>query len=279
MLSTYTVIAAAAVLILDRFFPILRQSYSIWLVPLIFLGVLLGLIIIHLVVFVICGFAVNLKKPVGKSAAFYRELVRITLPMVFKFTRVKVESTGLEKADEIYPAMLVCNHLHNIDPAIILKELPDLRLGFIGKKEIYTEMPLIARYMHKLNCLPIDRENNREAAKTIIEAVRLIKSETVSIGIFPEGYTSLDGELHPFRNGAFKIAVKAECPIVVCTIMGTAEAAKRIFRKRSTIYFDVLEVIPAEEVAKRTTAELSEHIHAQMQENIDKRRAMLCSKQ
>ena len=277
MLYVYLVAAAAAVPILNNFLPILRQTYSVWLVPLIFLGVFLALLVIHLSVFVICGYAVNLNKPAGERVAFYRSLVKITLPLLFRLARVKVESTGTEKTDGIYPAMLVCNHLNNIDPAVILKELPDLRLGFIGKKEIYTEMPFVARYMHKLNCLPIDRENNREAAKTIVEAIRLIKAETVSVGIFPEGYTSLDGKLHPFRNGAFKIATKAKCPIVVCTLLGTNTAIKNLFKRKSTIYFDVLEVIPGEQAAGMTTAELAERIHGEMQKNIDLREAALCS--
>lgn len=275
MLYVYAVIAAAAVPVLNNFFPVLRQSYSVWLVPVLFLSILAGLIILHLLVFVILGFCVCLKKPGGEKMPFYRGVVRITLPLLFSLARVKVESTGIQKADGIFPAMLVCNHLNNIDPAVILKELPGLKLGFVGKKEIYTQMPFVARYMHKLNCLPIDRENNREAAKTIIEAIRLIKDKKVSVGIFPEGYTSLDGELHPFRNGAFKIATKAECPIVVCTVIGTPEAVRHLFVRRNTIYFDVLEVIPAETVKSLSTAELSERIHSQMQKNIDLRRSQL----
>ena len=276
MLYVYIVAAAAAVPFFNNFFPILRKDYSVWLVPVIFIGVLLGLIIVHLTLFCVCGWLVNLKKPVKKRSPFYRGLVNATLPLLFSFCRVKVESSGLDMADGVFPCMLVCNHLNNIDPAVILNELPDLKLGFIGKKEIYTDMPFVARYMHKLNCLPIDRENNREAAKTIIEAVRLIKNKTVSIGIFPEGYVSLDGELKEFRNGAFKIATKAGCPIVVSTILGTKEAVKNIFRKKSIIYFDVLQVIPAEEVANMSTAELSERIHKEMLENIEKRREELC---
>lgn len=278
MLYVYLVAAAAAVPLLNNFFPILRQSYSVWLVPLMFLGIFIGLVIIHLLIFVICGYAVNLKRPQNGVSRFYRGLVKITLPMLFTLVRVKVESTGTDKVQGVFPAMLVCNHLNNIDPAVILKELPDLTLGFVGKKEIYTDMPFVARYMHKLNCLPIDRENNREAARTIIEAIRLIKSETVSIGIFPEGYISKSGELQPFRNGAFKIATKSGCPIVVCTLLGTKEAVKNLFRKKSTIYFDVLEVIPAEEVSNMSTAELSERIYAQMAEYISKRGELICSK-
>ena len=278
MLYVYVIVAAAAVPFLNNFYPILRQDYSVWLVPVLFLGVLIAFIILHLAVFAVAGLCVNLKKPAGERVPFYRTIVNRTLPLLFSILRVKVESTGLDKAYGLFPAMLVCNHINNIDPAVIIKELPELKLAFIGKKEIYTEMPFVARYMHKLNCLPIDRENNREAAKTIIEAIRLIKESKVSIGIFPEGYTSLDGQLHDFRNGAFKIATKAGCPIIVCTVLGTPEAIKHLFRRRNTIYFDVLEVIPADRVKGANTAELSEEIHEIMQKNIELRREKLCIK-
>ena len=279
MLYVYIVAAAAAVPILNNFFPILRQDYSVWLVPLLFAGILLGLIIIHFLFLVVCNLFVNMKKPAGERIPFYRGLINLSLPMLFSLLRVRIVSTGTDKVQGLFPAMLVCNHIHNIDPAVMIKELPSLKLAFVAKKEIYTEMPFISRFMHKLNCLPIDRENNREAAKTIVESVRLIKEEKVSIGIFPEGYTSLDGQLHEFRNGAFKIAIKAGCPIVVCTLLGTPEAIKHLLKRRNTIYFDVLEVIPADEVASLTTAELSERIHKEMEENITLRREQLCIKE
>ena len=278
MLYVYAVAAAAAVPLLNNFFPILRQDYSVWLVPVLFLGVLLSLIILHLLIFVIAGLFVSLKKPAGEKVPFYRGLVKLTLPVLFSLLRVKIESTGTEKVQNLFPAMLVCNHINNIDPAVMIKEMPELKLAFVSKKEVYTDLPFIARYMHKLNCLPIDRENNREAAKTILEAIRLIKEKRVSIGIFPEGYTSLDGELQPFRNGAFKIAIKAGCPIIVCTVLGTPEAIKHLFWRRNTIYLDVLEVIPADTVTKLTTAELSERIHTLMSDNITQRRKEICLK-
>ena len=57
------------------------------------------------------------------------------------------------------------------------------------------------------------------------------------IGIFPEGYVSKTCELLPFRNGCFKIGIKADVPIAVCVINGTQELPKRIFRKRSVVDF------------------------------------------
>lgn len=81
--------------------------------------------------------------------------------------------------------------------------------------------------MHMCFCLPLDREDNRAAVKTINEAVELLDENVVSMGIYPEGQTNKTEEpLLPFRNGAFKIAQKAKVPIVVCVIENTEKILK-----------------------------------------------------
>jgi 1-acyl-sn-glycerol-3-phosphate acyltransferase len=50
-----------------------------------------------------------------------------------------------------------------------------------------------------------------------------IRSRNISILIFPEGGRSNDGELHPFKDGAAYIAIKAGVPVVPLAISGTRE--------------------------------------------------------
>lgn len=66
--------------------------------------------------------------------------------------------------------------------------------------------------------MAIDRENPRNALLTIEKAAKLIESDEVSIGIYPEGTRSKECVLLPFHNGVFKIAQKASVPIVVASI-------------------------------------------------------------
>ena len=127
-------------------------------------------------------------------------------------------------------------------------------------------MPFIAKIMHKLYGLPIDRENNREAAKTIIGAIKLLKEEKASVAIFPEGYTSKNCELLPFRNGAFKVALKAKTPIVVCVLNGTRKIPKRMVWRGCEVDFCVVNVINPEEYENMNTNELGDMIYVQMQE-------------
>jgi len=272
MIYVYLVASAALIPIIDQFVNLTRNSNSWWLVPLLFVGFFIGFIILHLAVFVISVALVNSNKDNDNNKGYYRTLVNITLPLAFKLCRVKIHFTGEDKIPEDKRVMLVCNHIHDFDPAVIISCLPNLDLGFIAKREVYTDMPFVAKMMTKLNCLPINRENNREAAKTILKAVDYIKTDKASIGIFPEGYTSRDGELHQFRNGCFKIATRAKCPIVVCTIVNSNIIIKNLFKRKTDVYLDVLETISEEEISELTTEQIGERIFEKMLNNINFRK-------
>lgn len=263
MFYVYLVASAALIPILDNFFEILRHSYSWWLVPLLFVGLFLGLSIIHILITVIWILTIRTDRPVKQRPAF-RRWVNLTIPLLMKLVRVSVKAAGVEKVPEKGRMLFVCNHQHDLDPVMLLSVFPDYDIGFIGKKEIYKTMPLIGKAMHGLCCLPIDRENNREAAKTVIEAVHILKEDKASIGLFPEGYVSKSCELLPLRNGSLKIACKAKVPIVVCVLNNTRSIPKRMFLRHTDIDFRVLSVITPDEYEGMTTVELGDRIYGEM---------------
>lgn len=267
----YALLSAILIPFLNNFFPILKQSYSWWLVPILFLGFMLSFIILQFLMLLVMIFFTNRqKKP--KATLFFRFLLKNCLAVIVKLARVEINNEGLEKFPQNTRVLLVCNHQHDFDPAVILSAFPDAKLAFIGKKEIYTEMPFISRAMHRINSLLIDRENDREAAKTIINAIKTIKEDTASIAIFPEGYTSPTCELLPFRNGCFKIAIKSNVPIAVCLLNNTREIPKNIFRKKTVVDFKLLDVITPEQFEGKNTTEIGDNIHKQMLEALEELR-------
>ena len=264
MLQIYALAAAVITLLLDIPFDIFRQPNSFWLVPLILLGTFAALIILHIALLALSILFVNLNKP-PRDTNFFRALVKGFFQFALPLLRIKVHTTGLEKIPDDEPFLLVCNHIHDLDPAVIYYAVPDARLAFIAKKEVRQNLPFIYKALHKLSGLSIDRENNREAAKTIINATHLIKNKTNSVAVFPEGYVSKSGELLPIRNGSLKIATKAQCEIVVCTIWGTKDIPKNLLRRKTDIYFDVLSVIDTAQ--NNQTTDLGEQIHTLKEEN------------
>lgn len=239
-----------------------------WKIPLFALVLFIALVLIHAIILGVSMLAVNLKKDNSRVSRYYRILTLTTVDLLFTTLGIRIHTTGLEKIPQDKRFLLVSNHTFDFDPAFFMRVMPKIDLGFVGKKEIYSDMIPIAKIMHKLNGLPLDRENNRNAVLTINKAAEYIKNDVCCMGIFPEGYCSLTGELLPFRSGAFKIAKKAHCPIVVATISNTRIILKNLFRRPTDIYLDILEIIDTDEVDAKTTAELSEKIYPIIKTNM-----------
>ncbi len=267
ILYVYIIISALGTALWGILGGMFMAPYGWWATPVALIGGTLALVLLHGILLVIMVALVRLDKP-PRDTKLFRKVIDGFLHLVFKLAGIKMHITGLEKMPEGERFLLVCNHLHNLDPAPILYALGGYDLAFIAKREVRELYPFVYRALHKMNGLPIDRSNDREGAKTIINAVKLIKNDKNSVVVFPEGFVSLTGELLPFRNGAFKVATKNGAKIVVCTLKGTKEIPKNMFRRKHDVYFDILAVIETE--SNTHTAELGEQIHAIMSENLKK---------
>ena len=212
---------------------------------------------------IVCAL-VDTKKPQEEDSRFYRSIMHPYIEALMQLMLVDVTAEGLEKTPEEGRFLLVCNHLQLADPGILLHCFRESQLAFISKQENMA-LPVIGKFMHKILCQMIDRDNDRQALRVILKCIQLIKEDKVSIGVFPEGYTSKDGRLQHFRGGVFKIAQKAEVPIVVCTLRGTRELFHNVVRlKRTHVQLHLVEVIPSDALKGKTAVEISETVHGIM---------------
>lgn len=246
----------------------------LWLLPLGFVGgFVLCLLLCFLAVW-IPAIKVDPEKEQDGDDPYIRAIVKLYAPAVFKLLGCKIETVGAEKLPKDGRFLLVCNHLFDLDPGIPLTVFPNAQLAFISKKE-NLQKPIIGPLMLKLQCQLIDRENDRAALKTILKCISILKEDKANIAVFPEGRIVKDGYLlHEFRPGVFKIAQKANVPIVVCTLNGTQNILKNVKEfRRTRIDFHLLEVIPAEELKGVTTVDIAQRVHSLMaadlgQENV-----------
>ena len=101
------------------------------------------------------------------------------------------------------------------------------------------------------------------------ECIQILKEDKASIAVFPEGGINEDKKFHRFRPGVFKIAQKANVPIVVCTLKNTRDVIHNMAHfKPSYVEMDVLEVIPAEELKGVSTVEIAQRCHDIMAANL-----------
>ena len=237
---------------------------ALWLVPVGFAGCFLALLILAFLFLWLACRLVDLNKPQEHDSKFYRNLIRVYVEALVPIAGVRLHTSGAEKLPTDGRFLLVCNHLCLADPVLLLHCFPKGQLAFITKKE-NQQMFLVGKVMHKILCQPLDRENDRAALKTILKCIQLIKDDEVSIGVFPEGYTSRDGKLHHFRSGVFKVAQKADVPIVVCTLQNTQNIFKNMAKlKKTDVELHLVDVIPAGELKGKTTVEIGERVYEMM---------------
>jgi len=240
----------------------------VWLVPVLFVAFWLGLLLIAFAVLCLFSAAVDLEKPQERDSKLYRSVMYLYIEALISLVRLKVETAGLEKTPREGRFLLVCNHQNESDPGILLHYFKNSQLAFISKKENNT-MFVVGKFMHKIMCQLVNRENDREALKTILKCIQLIKNDEVSIGAFPEGGILVKDKLSHFRSGMFKIAQKTEVPIVVCTLKGTSDLFLNMKRLKPTyVQLHLVDVIPAEEVKAANTVELGDRIYQMMLEDL-----------
>ncbi len=239
----------------------------LWLIP-AFAGSFLVLALLAFLFFWLMCQLVDLKKPQEEDSRFYRTMMHLYVDAVLPLAQVKIRTRGLEQTPESGRFLLVCNHRDNIDPAFLLTCFRKSQLAFISKREV-QQFFLVGKLMHKILCQPINRENDKEALKTILKCIQIIKEDKASIAVFPEGYIHPDRKLHHFRSGVFKIATKTKAPIVVCTLRGSHEALPRALKLQpSEVELRLLKVIQPEEYAQLSTVELGEQIYRMMADDL-----------
>ena len=240
----------------------------LWILPVSFMGSLLGMLVLLFLTALIAFAPVDTEKPQKKDNPFYRGLVYVLADTVIWILRMRVHTRGLEQVPKTGRFLLVCNHINDLDPVTLLSYFKKSQLAFISKRE-NTTMFMVGKAMHKIMCQLINRENDREALKTILRCVELIRQDMVSVAVFPEGYTSMDGKLHPFRSGVFKIAQKTKVPIVVCTLQNTNRVFKNALRLKPTdVHLHLLGVLQPEELEGMTAVDIGNRVHAMMAEDL-----------
>lgn len=224
------------------------------------LGLFLAVLVLYAVFLFVCSLCINPKREYEKHSRFYRTLLNGATAMAMKMMRIRIYTSGIETIPQDTKNLLfVSNHRSNFDPIITWHVLKKWQIAFVSKQSNF-KVPIFGRFIRKCCFMAIDRENPRNAIKTIHKAASLLQKGEVSVGIYPEGTRSKSCELLPFHNGVFKIAQKADAPIVVMSISGTEQIYKRYPFRHTDIYFDVLEVIPAKTVKESKTDVLGEHI-------------------
>ena len=239
--------------------------------PLLYISLaLVGIVVAYILFLVICALAVDPKREYTRHNSFYRAVLDGVTAIGIKIMRIRVHVSGEEKLPVGALPLFVCNHRSSFDPIITWYALKKWKLAFISKPSNF-KIPVFGRLIRRCCFLPIDRENPRNAIRTIQAAAGILADGDLSVAVYPEGTRNRQPGLLPFHNGVYKIAQKAGAPIVVLTVSGTEKIHKNYPLHSSHVYLDIVHCFPAQEVCSTKTDLLGQQIRNLMEKSLQER--------
>ena len=131
---------------------------------------------------------------------------------------IAVKTKGLEHIVPGQSYIVVANHQSLIDIYLLYGYL-GLEIKWVMKQELRA-VPVLGLACEMMGHVIIDRSNT-EAALASMERARARIKQGMSVVFFAEGTRSRNGELLPFKKGAFRMAQELKLPILPVTIHNT----------------------------------------------------------
>ncbi|GAB2570462.1 1-acyl-sn-glycerol-3-phosphate acyltransferase [Paractinoplanes abujensis] len=145
-------------------------------------------------------------------------------------------------------AVLVANHASLIDILGLFALFRPFK--WVSKQEIFR-VPLIGWNMRLNDYVPLVRGSGESIRRMMAHCDRLLAAGSPVL-MFPEGRRTSDGELQPFKDGAFELAVRHQVPIVPIAVHGTRRALPRhglVLRDHVDVHVEVLPPIAPQDDA------------------------------
>ncbi|HEX8773689.1 MAG TPA: lysophospholipid acyltransferase family protein [Pyrinomonadaceae bacterium] len=159
---------------------------------------------------------------------FPQWLLDFMRPAVHSMFRLlwRVEYTGVENIPLKGSVIIAANHQSYIDPfwiGVIIKR----PMRFLAWSESF-DWPIVGKLMERFGAWPLEIERSDPTA--IRRSLQYLRSGGAVV-IFPEGGRCLpDGAMARFKNGAVRMALEANVPILPVTIRGGHRVWPRGYR-------------------------------------------------
>jgi 1-acyl-sn-glycerol-3-phosphate acyltransferase len=174
--------------------------YRIWYYVLVFVPIILFFPLI---------FATILSE---KTYPLFFKIARIWAKIILLGMGFNYKISGAAVFEEGKSYVLVANHTSMTDIMLMLVLVKNHPFVFVGKKEL-AQIPIFG-FIYKRVCILVDRSSSKSRFQVFERAQKRIQ-QGLSICIFPEGGVPEEHiVLDEFKDGAFRIAIEHQLPIV-----------------------------------------------------------------
>lgn len=131
----------------------------------------------------------------------------------------KTEIRGYEHLQEAKSKAVIIISNHESAADIFALFTTWLQFRWLSKASVFS-LPMIGQSMQWAGYVPVER-GNQNSHKEAMAQSRYWLEQNISMLFFPEGSRSKDGQLKPFKTGAFRLSVDTGIPILPVVIHGT----------------------------------------------------------
>jgi 1-acyl-sn-glycerol-3-phosphate acyltransferase len=161
-------------------------------------------------------------------------------------------TSGHTVADPRRPYVVVANHQSFVD-MLLISQLP-WEMKWLSKEDFF-KYPFVGWLMRMAGDIKLVR-GQRDSVAAAMDACRDRLDKKVSVMIFPEGTRSPDGHIQTFKNGAFRLAIETQTPILPLVVNGTHTALNKGDWRFGVSDAEV-RVLPAVETAGMTADDIA----------------------
>ncbi|XP_003514969.3 1-acyl-sn-glycerol-3-phosphate acyltransferase beta isoform X1 [Cricetulus griseus] len=177
---------------------------------------------------------------------------------------LRFEVRGQKKLEVDGPCVIISNHQSILDMMGLMEILPK-RCVQIAKRELLFTGP-VGLIMYLGGVYFINRQRARTAMTLMADLGDLMVKENIKVWIYPEGTRNDNGDLLPFKKGAFYLAIQAQVPIipVVYSSFSSFYNVKRKLFTSGTIRVQVLDAVPTRGLTEADVTKLVDTCYQSM---------------
>ena len=190
-----------------------------------------------------------------------------------KLNNIPYEIYGRENIRPNKAYIYLSNHTSYLDIPGVCLTVPN-QIRPLAKKEL-LKIPILGSIIKHASVM-VDRSSNESKRKSM-EHMKDVLRRGISILIFPEGTQNrTDKPLQPFYDGAFRIAIETQQPILPMVILGAGELMppKKAFIKSGKIRIVIQKEIQTEGLTQSDLPQLKERVIQSMLDIIKREKAI-----
>ena len=196
--------------------------------------------------------------PEPQKTQWHRHLSRLWMGLFMLLSGIRFSVKGKEVFNGLENAIVVCNHNSLLDIPVSFPFLP--RANKTIAKKSFSYIPLFG-WIYSFGTVLVDRKSNKSRQDSY-EKMKHVLNHGLDMLIYPEGTRNkTEAPLKSFYDGAFKLAVDTQKPIVPVVLLNT----KKMLPAKPAMYLKPgkieMHILPAVSPQGKTSDELKKIIY------------------